>query len=151
MAAIQGCDLSAIGAISVWLVRSVRSVWSWGAILVQISLELGGLGLVGWPELGVGLCMELRFVRGLEWNEVGVCVRGVSYFRNDLKVKWEWKWFYGLARNIFGQTKNIFSLTLFLGGAKHGLGCKIFSENHLRSKQTQPKSHLLPTELPHHI
>ena len=57
---------------------------------------------------------------------------------NDLKVKWERKLFYGLARNIFGQTENIFSLTLFSGGAKHGPGCKIFSGNHLHPKETQP-------------
>ena len=25
-----------------------------------------GLGLAGWSELGVGLCVELRVVRGLE-------------------------------------------------------------------------------------
>ena len=25
-----------------------------------------GLGLVGWSELGIGLCVELRVVRGLE-------------------------------------------------------------------------------------
>ena len=37
-----------------------------GAISVRISPELGGLGLVGRPELGVELCVELRLVRGLE-------------------------------------------------------------------------------------
>ena len=42
------------------------SVRSWGAISMRISPELGGLGLVGQPELGVGLCVELRLVCGLE-------------------------------------------------------------------------------------
>ena len=43
------CDLGVIGAIS-----------------MRISLELGRLGLAGRSELGVGLCVELRLVRGLE-------------------------------------------------------------------------------------
>ena len=41
---------------------SVRSVRFWGAISVRISPKLGGLGLAGRPELGVGLCVELRLV-----------------------------------------------------------------------------------------
>ena len=45
--------------------------------------------------------------------------------------------------NIFDQIENIFNLTLFSGGAKHGPGCKIFSENHLHPKQTQPNLLLL--------
>ena len=140
-----------------WLVQSrcdpgVRSQYNrcdWcdrcdlGAISVRISSELGGLGLAGRPELGVELCVELRLVHGLElkwgWCVCERSVWGVSNSGNHLKVKWEQKWFYGLAKNIFGQTENIFSLTLISGGAKHGPGCKIFFENHLHPKQTQPR------------
>jgi len=38
------------------------------------------------------------------------------------------------------KLNSIFSLILFLGSAKHGPRCKIFSENHLHPKQTQPES-----------
>ena len=58
-------------------VEWVQSRWCWGAILVvwrDLSRRGGGgggmiwvgLGLAGWPELGIGLCVELRLVRGLE-------------------------------------------------------------------------------------
>ena len=60
---ILGCDLSTIGVIGAIGAILVRS---WGAISVRISSKLGGLGLAGWPELGVELCVELRLVHGLE-------------------------------------------------------------------------------------
>ena len=99
-----------------------------------------GLGLVGQLELGVGLCVELRLVRRLvlKWGWC-VCERSVwvSNSGKHLKVKWEWKWFYGFASIFSVKLNSIFSLTLFSSGAKHEPRCKIFSENHLHPKQTQ--------------
>ena len=65
---LVGCKI--FSKCKIFLVRS------WGAISVQILPELGGLDLAGRPELGVGLCVELRLVRGLElkWGWC-VCVR----------------------------------------------------------------------------
>ena len=102
--------------------------------------SLAGLAWLGGRSLALDCVWSWGWCVGWSWNEVGACVWGVSNSRNYLKVKWERKWFYGLARNIFGQIENIFSLTLFLGGAKHGPRCKIFSGNHLHPKQTQPKT-----------
>ena len=57
-----------MGAISVRMSRCNHGVIS----VVRHDLGRGGstiwvgLGLAGWSELGVGLCVELRVVRGLE-------------------------------------------------------------------------------------
>ena len=127
--------------------------WGWvGAISPVLRCDLSrrgdrgggtiwaGLGLAGWLELGVGLCVELRLVRGLELK-LGWCICERSVWRvsnsgKHLKVKWERKWFYELARIFSVKLNFIFSLTLFSSGAKHGPRCKIFSGNHLHQKQT---------------
>ena len=69
--------------------------------------------LVGlWVELSVSLSLvcglELRWVlRGI-WTVCKRSVWGVSKSGNHLKVKWEMKWFYELARIFYNQTKFYF-------------------------------------------
>ena len=50
---LSGCDLGVISMVWRDLGGGGGMIWA-------------GLGLAGWPELGVGLCVELRVVHGLE-------------------------------------------------------------------------------------
>ena len=64
---------------------------------------------------------------------LGVCESG-----NYLKVKQKRKWFFGSKSLFYSQSLRFFGKLYFTCTPKHAVGCKIFSENHLHPKQTQP-------------
>ena len=66
---------------------------------------------------------------------------GVCESENHLKVKQKRKWFSRSKGLFYDQSLRFSEKFYFTCAPKHtaGLGCKIFSRNHLHPKQTQPK------------
>ena len=88
---------------SEWDIREDRG----GNSLAQRGRQRRCSSDCGWSSLSLS-----RWCVGWSWGELWVvfkpCVWGVTKSENHLKVKWELKWFYGLARIFYSQTEFYF-------------------------------------------
>ena len=95
-------------------------------------------GAISWRDL-VGSSGVGEVVRWLVCSSSSLSLSlGVCESENHLKVKQKRKWFSGSKGLFYGQSLRFSRKLYFTCTPKHAAGCKIFSENYLHPKQTQP-------------